>query len=1293
VKLLVLEGQPALSSFRLDALFRAIDSRCAGLGAAGIDARHVFFLDLENELTADAFAKTRALLNAGTVIAAGVKEGFLVTPRKGTVSPWSSKATDIFHNCGLADVKRAERGIHFRLLDGAGRVLDLDASRPALGLLHDRMTEGVYADVSDLFQHPEPRPFETVDVRHGGIDALRRANREMGLALSEEEIAYLFAAYRKEDRDPSDVELMMFGQVNSEHCRHKIFNADWVIDGAAQDSSLFAMIRHTHKTHPGRTLSAYADNSAVMEGFLADWFRCDRAGTRQYGYEPEQLDILMKVETHNHPTAISPYPGAATGVGGEIRDEGATGIGGKPKAGLSAFFVSNLRIPGFEQPWEKEHAEFPSRLATPLQIMTEGPLGGAGFGNEFGRPQLTGIFRTFEDIFLNRYRGYHKPIMAAGGLGAILRPHVQKKSFATGVCILQLGGPALRIGLGGGAASSMDSGANALDLDFNSVQRDNAEMQRRCQEVIDGCIAMGEANPILSIHDIGAGGLSNGCPELVAPGGAVFNLRAVPNEERSMSPLEIWCCEAQERYVLAVAKESLAVFLGLCRRERCPGHVIGETTGDGRLVLADSHFNNRPIDMNLDVLLGKPPRMKRDVTHLCETFPAFDPAAITVPEAVSRLLRLPTIAAKTFLITIADRTITGLVARDQMCGPHQTPVADVAVTLASYHGYAGEAMSMGERSPVALLNPAASGRLAVGEALTNLAAAPVTALGDVKLSANWMCACGEPGEDAGLFDTVKAVGLELCPALGIAIPVGKDSLSMRTLWSTSDGQAKKMTAPLSLVVTAFAPVSDARKTLTPVLQNRLDTSLILVDLGRKRNRLGGSALAQVFNQVGQTPPDLDSPDDMLAFYAATRTMIHENLLLAYHDRSDGGLFVTLAEMAFASNLGLNVRLKHAGDNPLAVLFSEELGAVIQVTDEHLPRVTDIFREHKLCDCCSILGKPTDDKKITLNWGAQVLYQERVSVLKGLWAETSIRMQARRDNADAAQEEFNLIKDDTDPGLQAQPAFDPSAPFSITGMARPRMAIMREQGVNGEIEMAAAFDKAGFEAVDVHMTDLLGGGTDLKDFAGFTACGGFSYGDVLGAGSGWARSILFNPRLKEMFADFFARENSFALGVCNGCQMVSQLKEIIPGAAAWPRFLRNRSEQFEARLVSVEILKSPSLFLKGMAGSILPIPVAHGEGRVVFASADDQKSVEKQGLESIRFVDNRGRPTEQYPLNPNGSAAGMTGLTTPDGRVTILMPHPERAFRAVQLSYAPPAFAGREEGPWLRFFQNARKWIG
>ncbi len=1293
MKLLVLQGQAALSPFRLAALRRALDADFPALGVTGADATLVFFLDLEQELSADRFGKTRALLNAGPTVRPALGKGFLVTPRKGTVSPWSSKATDIFHNCGLSVVKRVERGIHYVIRSPGHRVLDIASLQPALGLMHDRMTEGVYQDVSDLFHQREPRPFISVDIRDGGIEALRNANRDMGLALNEEEIDYLFAAYRKEDRNPTDVELMMFGQVNSEHCRHKIFKADWVIDGTPRTVSLFDMIRNTHKLHPGRTLSAYSDNSAVMAGYEGDWFRCDRVGSRAYAYAREQLDILMKVETHNHPTAISPYPGAATGVGGEIRDEGATGIGGKTKAGLSAFFVSNLRIPDFVQPWEKQYAEFPDRLSTPLQIMTEGPLGGAGFGNEFGRPQLTGIFRTFEEVCHGRYRGYHKPIMVAGGLGNIIRPHVHKKTFGENICIIQLGGPALRIGLGGGAASSMDSGANALELDFNSVQRDNAEMQRRCQEVIDGCIAMGEANPILSIHDIGAGGLSNGCPELVEPGGAVFQLRAVPNEERSMSPLEIWCCEAQERYVLAISKASLDTFMALCSRERCPGHVIGETTANGRLVLDDAHFKNKPIDMDLEVLLGKPPRMRREVAHLRETFAPLALDGIAIADAVARLLRLPAIASKSFLITITDRTVTGLVARDQMCGPFQTPVSDVAVTLASYHGYTGEAMAMGERAPVALLNPAASGRLAVGEALTNLAAAPVAEIGDIKLSANWMCACGEPGEDAGLFDTVHAVGMELCPALGIAIPVGKDSLSMRTLWTTSQGESVKMTAPLSLVVTAFAPVPDARKTLTADLKPRHDSSLILVDLGRKRNRLGGSSLAQVYNQIGQVPPDLDSPEDMVAFFAATRALIRENLILAYHDRSDGGLFVTLAEMAFASGLGLSARLKHAGDDPLAVLFSEELGAVIQVADADLPRVTELFREYKICECCLILGKPNEDRMITLQWGTDVLYSERVSTLKGIWSETSIRMQARRDNAETAREEFSLIVDEHDPGLQANLTYNPSDPFSITGKGRPRMAILREQGVNGEIEMAAVFDKVGFESIDVHMTDLLGGTVDLKDFTGLVACGGFSYGDVLGAGSGWARSILFNPRLKDMFAAFFARTDAFALGVCNGCQMLSQLADIIPGASAWPRFLRNRCEQFEARLVNVEILKSPSLFLKGMEGSILPVPSSHGEGRATFSTPADQKAIDESGLASMRFVDHRGKPTEQYPLNPNGSPGGLTGLTTPDGRVTILMPHPERAFRSIQLSYAPRAFATREEGPWLRFFQNARSWVG
>jgi phosphoribosylformylglycinamidine synthase len=1290
---IALRGGPALPPFRQEILLRAIQAATPDAAPVALEATHVFFLELAHPLTDETLEKVRALLQAAHRMPLQTREGFLVTPRKGTISPWSSKATDIFRNCGLDEIQRVERGVHYRIRDAKGEVLDPSRLGRALFLLHDRMTEGVYQDVSDIFRHRPPQPLRTIPVRREGIAALERANREMGLALNEAEIAYLYALCQRLERDPTDVELMMFAQVNSEHCRHKIFRASWTVDGVPHAHSLFDMIRHTHRLHPGPTRLAYRDNAAVLEGWRFDWFRRDPGSSRRYAYEAETLDILIKVETHNHPTAISPYPGAATGIGGEIRDEGATGRGGKTKAGLCAFLVSNLRIPGFEQPWETEWAPFPARFATPLQIMTEGPLGGAGFGNEFGRPLLTGLFRTFETLHEGRLRGYHKPIMAAGGIGAIRRGHIEKQPIPPGALILQIGGPALRIGLGGGAASSMDGGANLQDLDFDSVQRDNAEMQRRAQEVLDACMALGPDNPILSIHDVGAGGLSNACPELVAPDGAVFHLRRIPNQEPSMSPMEIWCCEAQERYVLAIAPEHLERFTNLCRRERCPVAVIGEARSDGRLILEDPQFGNRPIDLPMKDLLGNPPRMHRIAERPPPpVFPPWSPEGIAIEEAVRRVLHFPAVAAKTFLITIADRTVTGLVARDQMVGPWQMPVADAAVTLASYRGYAGEAMAMGERTPVALLHPAASGRLAVGEALTNLASTPIPSLDRVVLSANWMCACGEPGEDAALFDTVRAVALELCPALGLCIPVGKDSLSMRALWTDNQGRPYKMTAPLSLLISAFGPVEDARLTLTPRLVPRPDTSLVLLDLGRKANRMGGSVLCQVFQRPGGPPPDLDAPADLVAFFAATRELMRQRLVLAYHDRSDGGLFVTLAEMAFASNLGLDIRLDPLGDEPLSALFSEELGAVLQVADPDLPRVSDILRRHRLCTSAILLGKPIEDRRIVLRHRDRVLFEERVAVLKRGWWETTYQMQQRRDHPETAREELAAIEDETDPGLTAELTFDPTTVPAIVGSARPRVAILREQGINGHVEMAAAFERVGFDPVDVHMTDLLSGADDLSDYSGLVVCGGFSYGDVLGAGSGWARSILFNSRLRDLFSAFFQRPNTFTLGVCNGCQMLSQLKMLIPGAELWPRFIRNRCQQFEARLVKVEVLDSPSLFLRGMAGSFLPIPVAHGEGQVAFESPEAAAAVQRQGLLALRYVDHRNRPTEIYPYNPNGSPGGMTGFTTPDGRATILMPHPERAFRSIQLSYAPPPFAHREEGPWLRFFQNARAWV-
>ncbi|MEI6971446.1 MAG: phosphoribosylformylglycinamidine synthase [bacterium] len=1297
---LILEGRSALSRFRINSLLARMAADAPHLRISSIEAQFVYFVEPGAELSARDLERCLALLGAHQV--SGGPDGFYVTPRKGTISPWSSKATDIFHNCGIDNVLRVERGIRYRIFagPGGGRVsggrrrsgapLPMKNAEPLLHAVHDRMTEGVYTDLADIFVQIDPRPFATIDVQGGGRAALENANAEKGLALSKDDIDYLHAAYKAMRRNPTDVELTMFGQVNSEHCRHKIFNADWIIDGVHGDLSLFGMIRNTHKTHPAGTLMAYADNAAIIEGFREDWFESRRGGSPTYRYGAERVDIVMKVETHNHPTAISPFPGAATGVGGEIRDEAATGIGGRSKAGLCGFMVSNLRIPGFEMPWEKDYAEFPGRLATPLEIMIDGPLGGAAFGNEFGRPQLCGFFRTYEEAYNGRYRGYHKPIMVAGGVGAIKRMHSRKKDIPRGACIIQLGGPAMRIGLGGGAASSMATGSNVEALDFDSVQRENAEMQRRCQEVIEACIAMEERNPILSIHDLGAGGLSNGCPELVSETGGRFWLRKVHNEERSMSPMEIWCCEAQERYVLAIPRKALDTFVGLCERERCPVAVIGEATGDGRLVLHDEHFGNNPIDIELKVILGKPPKMLRDVKHQQEQHPALDLGGVTVGEAAERVLRLPCVANKTFLITITDRTVQGMTARDQMVGPFQVPISDVAVTAVSYHGYAGAAMAMGERAPVALVNAPASGRMAIAEALTNICASDIGGIGNVKLSANWMCACGEDGEDARLFDTVRAVGMEFCPAIGVSIPVGKDSLSMRTVWETSAGGREKMIAPLSLVASSFAPVRDVRKTVTPDLKRVPATSLVLIDLGRGRNRLGCSALAQVYNQVGAECADAESPADLVAFFEAMQELVDKRLLLAYHDRSDGGLFVTLAEMAFGGRTGLTVKVDGLGGDALSILFSEELGGVIQVENRRLAAVMKILALHGMGGCSHVIGKPSRDGRLTVKLGSGKVFSDTVTRLNRMWAELTCRMQERRDNPACAKEEYDNILDRRDRGMDIRLSFKAGKSRPSIGR-RPKVAILREQGVNGHVEMAAAFDAAGFESVDVHMTDLLSGRTGLAGFTGLAACGGFSYGDVLGAGSGWAKSILFNERLKEMFAGFFGREDTFTLGVCNGCQMVAQLKEIIPGAGHWPEFTRNKSERFEARYVTVEVLPSPSVLLKGMAGSRIGIPVAHGEGYADFTRTGLAGGVARNRLAALRYVNNRGQATERYPFNPNGSTGGLTGLTTLDGRVTIMMPHPERAFRALQLSYRP-GWMTTEEGPWLKLFQNARTFV-
>ncbi|HYD33506.1 MAG TPA: phosphoribosylformylglycinamidine synthase, partial [Methylophilaceae bacterium] len=1075
------------------------------------------------------------------------------------------------------------------------------------------------------------------------------------------------------------------------HCRHKIFNADWVIDGVKQDLSLFAMIRNTHKLNPGKTVVAYADNASIVQGGKTKRFYPKNEG--KYIYVEEDMHFLMKVETHNHPTAISPFAGAATGAGGEIRDEGATGSGSKPKAGLTGFSVSNLNIPGFPQPWETTYGK-PDRIASALQIMIDGPLGGAAYNNEFGRPNIAGYFRTMELVADNEVRGYHKPIMLAGGVGNISAQHSKKNPIPPSAALIQLGGPAMLIGLGGGAASSMDTGANTENLDFDSVQRGNPELERRAQEVIDRCWQLGEKNPILSIHDVGAGGLSNAFPELVndAGVGALFQLRNIHNEEPGMSPRELWSNEAQERYVMAVAKENLPLFEEICQRERCPYAVIGFATEEQHLTVEDSHFGNKPVDMDLSVLLGKPPKMTREVSHLPRPLPEFDTSGIDLVEAAERVLRLPGVADKTFLISIGDRTVGGLTARDQMVGPWQVPVADVAVSLDGYETYAGQAFAIGEKAPLALIDAPASGRMAIGEAITNIAASLIEDLGELKLSANWMAPAGHPGEDAALYDTVKAVGMELCPQLGISIPVGKDSMSMKTVWDEEDGK-KSVTAPISLVVTAFAPTSDARKTLTPQLRTDLgNTELILVDLGAGRNHMGGSALAQVYGQVGNAVPDVDA--QMLKhFFASVQRLNREGKLLAYHDRSDGGLFVTLAEMAFAGHCGLRVDVSSLPGNIADVLYNEELGAVLQV------RVSDVDAiEAELSElmpgCVHVIGAPLAEDLVSIHYaGTEVFAQSRTS-LQRLWSETTYQMQRLRDNPICAQQEYDRILDVNDAGLHAVLTFDPhqdiAAPYIATGK-RPKMAILREQGVNGQLEMAAAFDRAGFEARDVHMSDIIRGRVSLAEFAGFVACGGFSYGDVLGAGEGWAKSILFNARARDEFSSFFERNDSFALGVCNGCQMMSNLHSIIPGAERWPHFVRNKSEQFEARFALVEILDSPSLFFSEMAGSRIPIAVSHGEGFAEFSSEADVHQMLTDRLISMRFVDNTGNPTEVYPYNPNGSVQGITGLTTPDGRFTITMPHPERVFRTVQHSWHPDGWG--EDSPWMRMFRNARKFIG
>ena len=1267
--MILLLGSDAYSPFRMDALRDAIAKIDPVLKNIQIDAKWVYAIQMKDEaFDAEELSRAASLLNA---VGPCDEADFFVTPRKGTISPWSTKATDIFRNCGLKSIVRVERGIRYQVhgaecgVQGAGW----------MAALYDKMTEGVYESIDDLFDVDEPRPGRVYDVMGKGLAAIKEANDEMGLAISEPEMKYLAESFRKAGRNPTDTELTMFGQVNSEHCRHKIFGAEFIINGKKQKHSLFEMIKNTHKKRPQDTLSAYKDNSSVVAGFRTDIFAIDPA-TNRYSFKKDQLDQLMKVETHNHPTAISPFPGAATGVGGEIRDEAATGTGSRTVAGICGFMVSNLRIPGFPQPWERIYADFPSRLATPLQIMTEGPIGGAAFGNEFGRPQLCGFFRTYEGEIAGELRGYHKPIMLAGGMGVIRRSQVQKKDVKVGALIVQIGGPAMRIGLGGGAASSMMTGTNSEALDFNSVQRGNAEMQRRCQGVVDACSYLGKANPILSIHDIGAGGLSNGCPELVEATGGKFELREVHNEERSMNPMEIWCCEAQERYVLALKPEAKSFFEELCRRERCPVAFIGVATGDGQLVLNDSYFGDKPIDMDIKVLLGKPPRMVRKVKRVARKHLKTNFEGVKPIDALTRVLHLPAVADKTFLITITDRTVTGRVARDQMVGKYQLPAADCAVTMMGYKTYEGQAMATGERSPIALLDGPASGRMAITEAITNLAAADVGDISQIRLSANWMAPCGDPGEDAVLYDTVQEVGLRFCPKLGVSIPVGKDSCSMHTVWNDKDGTPRKQVAPLSLVVSSFAPVKDARLTLTPDLKHDPQggvSGLIYVDLSKGEYPLGATALAQVYNQLGNTHADADATL-LKKFFNAMQKIVKGRLALAYHDRSDGGLAVTLAEMAITGGRGVLAKLPE-GD-VLEQLFNEQPGAVLQVAEKNYGKVLEIFKAARVP--AQLIGTCTQSSRGFKVWvGSRLAIDTDITYLRRAWSETTYRMQALRDNPYTARQEYDNGLDERDPGMSFRLTYDPDEKHVVS--AKPRMAILREQGVNGHIEMAAAFALAGFDCQDVHMSDLIAGRVDLADFQGLVACGGFSYGDVLGAGSGWARSILYNAELKEMFKKFFERPDTFSLGVCNGCQMLSQLKDIIPGAENWPKFVKNVSEQFEARYATIEIEPSPSIFFKGMEGSRLPIAVAHGEGRVWTDGFVPTVC-------AAHFVDNYGNATTRYPYNPNGSIGGQTAFTTADGRVTIMMPHPERGFRAAQLSYNDGSF--KVNGPWMRMFQNA-----
>ncbi len=1270
--MLTFKGISALSNPQKVKLLKEL--RKADSGITDVSAEYVHFVD-SKKLTTIETEQLQTILTYGQEFhGQPTKKLVLVVPRIGTISPWSSKATDIAHNSGLDMVARIERGVVYYI---SGKF----SFKNVAPLLHDRMVESAFESfdaAKNLFKQHKPKPFKYVDVVQGGVRALEAANKKWGLALATDEIDYLVSAYQELGRNPSDAELMMFGVVNSEHCRHKIFNADWVIDNQKQPKSLFKMIRNTYEKNGDNVLSAYTDNAAVLAGPVADRFFADPKDN-VYRSHTEQMPLVIKVETHNHPTAIAPFPGAATGTGGEIRDEAATGRGAKSKMGLTGFTVSNLNLPGARRPWEKPYGK-PDRITSPLGIMIDAPLGGAAFANEFGRANLSGYFRTFEQKIENEVWGYLKPLMIAGGLGNIRPSHVKKRKLLLGDKLVVLGGPTMLIGLAGSSASSLQTGENNEDLDFASVQRGNGEMERRAQEVINSCWALGTKNPISMIHDVGAGGISNAFPELVHDSGlgGSFELRSIPNDEPGMSPMEIWSNESQERYVLGISPKNMPAFEKFCERERCPYAVVGVATKKQQLVVTDKQFNNKPVNIPMNLLFGKPPKMTRTFERIESQLPKLDTSAIKIDEAVERVLKLPAVGSKKFLITIGDRTVGGLTVRDQMVGPWQVPVADVAVTMSSFGSKTGEAMSMGERSPLAIIDSPASARVAIGETITNIAAASINNIKDIKLSANWMAAVGYKNEDQNLYDTVKVVGEDFCPALGLTIPVGKDSLSMRSIWRQS-GKDKSVTSPLSLIITGFAPVVNVQRTLTPELKMDEASALLFIDLGQGKNRLGGSALAQVFNQVGNATPDIE-PMLLKKFFAAIQKLNTQNKLLAYHDRSDGGLLTTLLEMSFAARTGLDIDIKSLKGSDLEVFFAEELGGVIQVRKKDKVEIRKFLRE-QLGPIVHEIGSPTKTQDVVIKNGSKTIYKNSRSALEQMWADTSYRIQSLRDNPKLAKQEFDHISRADDPGISSKLTFKIA---NKKYKQRPKVAILREQGVNGQVEMAAAFDRAGFTTIDVHLNDIIRGQQKLDDFVGLVVCGGFSYGDVLGAGEGWAKTILFNQKLRAQFKKFFERKNTFTLGVCNGCQMLSNLKELIPGAENWPRFLQNDSSRFEARLVAVQINDTPSIFFKGMSGSRLPIPVAHGEGRVEFESKVDDSLV------AMQYVDNNGKTTKQYPFNPNGSLLGMTGFTTIDGRATIMMPHPERAFLTDQLSTHPADWS--KNGPWLKMFQNARAWV-